>query len=56
MRATSHVCITPEADMCSALGHACFGPKADIRELICATEKISAYRRYPPTISGTENY
>ena len=26
--------LTPEADMCSALAHVCFGPKADLSSLL----------------------
>ena len=31
--------LPPKADMCGAVAHVCFVPKADIRDLICANRK-----------------
>jgi hypothetical protein len=42
--------LTPKADVCSALAHVCFGPKADLRLFVNArlSQGFTQPRRSPP--------
>jgi hypothetical protein len=39
--------LPPKADMCGALGHVCFGPKADIARYVFTLSWLGHQRRNP---------